>query len=98
MSDDLKEVLTKIGGLDEKIDSLQDDRDALTYPLEQAAMQYRRENGVSGILGCSRCYFVFAGTQNEDTVISFGTDCSWCGPNGREMRVPVSELARYLGV
>lgn len=100
MVDPVTGAVAQIAALDEKIDDLQDHRDTLTDPLEQAAMRYHRarpSKGHRGRLGCSRCYFVYIRVLVSGSVVVFGTDCSWCGKNvGEGLTVPVVGLAPFM--
>lgn len=100
---ELYERLRAIEEVTRAMDALEEDRDTLTEPLEKAAHAYHavHPQGGSyygrGALSCSRCRFVYGAIQPEQDTVVLSTDCSWCGKDsGAGLRVPVSELAKYL--
>jgi ribosomal protein S27AE len=94
----IPEALRSIADLDATIDDLQEQRDRFTDPLEKAAMAYHEGNPAShppNRLSCSRCHFVF--WRQEQEVIHFGTDCSWCGKDsGSGLTVHIQRLEPFM--
>jgi hypothetical protein len=89
-------AVAHIADLDEQIQALQEARDEITYPLEQAALRYHTENPSRGSRSCSRCSFVFEITRDNKETVVFTTDCSWCGKGFEGLKVSAAELAKYL--
>lgn len=83
---DAPSLLAGIAHLDEQIDTLQDQRDQLTYQLERLAERWYTEHPPAPQRAsyrarkcCSAAHFTYA--SHTDTHVQFGTDCSWCGQN-----------------
>jgi hypothetical protein len=87
--------ITRIEGLDDQIESLEEQRDEVTYRLEKAATVYHRAHPREGKLGCSRCTFTYRAAA--DGKVEFTTDCSWCGPQDHYgIKVAVERLAEII--
>jgi hypothetical protein len=77
-------VLDAINDLTKAIDDLDTQRSGLTGQLEYLAHRWDERYpqpmmtpGHQHRLVCSRCHFRYMDTT--ETVVRFGTDCSWCG-------------------
>jgi len=95
----LPEVLDTLRHLDKGIDELQSQRSELTGRLERLAHtwdeRYPPRAGEFARLACTSCRFRYMDTT--ETVVRFGTDCTWCGrEGGLGIEIPIAWMNRAL--